>query len=217
MIAAQEKAAKRNNVEDIYPLSPMQQGLLFHALLAPKAGSYTPQIVLQFSGHLDGQALKTAWQTVIERHSILRTGFYWEQRDEPFQVVYRQVPLTWVEQDWQHLSEAEQTAKLSVIKACNRSEPFNLNKPALMRLTWADLGKDAAGEDRYCLVWCYHHLILDGWSAGQVLKEVFQQYFVLAGTLPKLSAPPIQPYGNYIAWLNQREQLTAQTFWQDYF
>ncbi|MEO1590243.1 MAG: amino acid adenylation domain-containing protein [Cyanobacteria bacterium J06632_22] len=217
MIAAQEKATKRNNVEDIYPLSPMQQGLLFHALLAPKAGSYTPQIVLQFSGHLDGQALKTAWQTVIERHSILRTGFYWEQRDEPFQVVYRQVPLAWVEQDWQHLSAAEQTAKLSVIKACNRSEPFNLNKPALMRLTWADLGKDAAGEDRYCLVWCYHHLILDGWSAGQVLKEVFQQYFVLAGTLPKLSDSPVQPYGNYIAWLNQREQLTAQTFWQDYF
>ncbi|MEL6136175.1 MAG: amino acid adenylation domain-containing protein [Cyanobacteria bacterium J06626_23] len=215
MITAQ--TAKRNNVEDIYPLSPMQQGLLFHTLLAPKAGSYTPQIVLQFSGILNGQTLKAAWQTVVERHSILRTGFYWEQRDEPFQVVYRQVPLAWVEQDWQHLSAAEQTAKLSVVKACNRSEPFNLNKPALMRLTWACLGKNEAGTDRYCLVWCYHHLILDGWSAAQVLREVFQQYFMLAGTLPHLSTPSALPYGNYIAWLNQQDQSAARTFWKDYF
>ncbi|MEO1622876.1 MAG: condensation domain-containing protein, partial [Cyanobacteria bacterium J06632_3] len=133
--AAQPK--KRSNIETMYPLSPMQEGLLFHSLLSPTAGTYVPQIVLTFAGpndkQIDGQLLKKAWEDAIARHSILRTGFYWEQRDQPFQVVYRQGGISqnawqdfWVEQDWQQLPKADQSTKLDILLACNRSEPFNL-------------------------------------------------------------------------------------------
>ncbi|MEO0868147.1 MAG: amino acid adenylation domain-containing protein, partial [Cyanobacteria bacterium J06642_11] len=180
------------------------------------AGAYVPQVVISLVGRLDGQRLQQAWQTILERHSILRTGFYWEQRDQPFQVVQRSVALPWVEQDWSSLSATEQESKLSVLLECNRNESFNLNRPPLMRLTWVSLGKGDSGQERYHLVWCYHHLILDGWSTSQVLKEVFQQYFVLAGTLPSLTAAPSKPYGEYIAWLNQQDKTAAQDFWKTY-
>ena len=212
----QQGIAKRNAIEDIYPLSPMQQGLLFHTLLSPTAGAYVPQIVLAFSGQLDGRLLHQAWTTMLARHSILRTGFYWEQRDQPFQVVQRQVPLPWVEQDWSGLSATEQASKLSVLLDCNCNQPFNLNRPPLFRLTWVSLGKGDSGEERYYLIWCYHHLILDGWSTSQVLKEVFQQYFVLAGSFPSLTATDSKPYGDYIAWLTQQDKTAAQNFWQAY-
>ncbi|MEM1256852.1 MAG: amino acid adenylation domain-containing protein, partial [Cyanobacteria bacterium P01_H01_bin.21] len=158
--------------------------------------------------------LRQAWTTLLARHSILRTGFYWEQRDQPFQVVQRQVALPWVEQDWSNLSVTEQKSKLSVLLGCNRNQPFNLNRPPLLRLTWVSLGK--GGSERYYLIWCYHHLILDGWSTSQVLKEVFQQYFVLTGSLPALTATGSKPYGDYIVWLNQQDKTAAQNFWQIY-
>ena len=201
--------AKRTEIANIYPLSSMQEGLLFHSLLSPRAGTYIPQVVLTLAGQLEGKILYQAWQMILARHDSLRTGFYWEQRDQPFQVVYRQLTLPWVEQDWQQLSPADQAAKLESLLACNRSEPFNLNQPPLMRLTWVQLG-----GDRYHLIWCYHHLILDGWSTSQVLKDVFHQYFVLSGRLPSGTLSPPRPYGDYIAWLHRQDTAAAQNFWK---
>ena len=80
----------KTKIVDMYPLSPMQQGLLFHSLLAPASGIYVPQICLALSGPIESTVLKTAWERALMRHTILRTGFQWEQRDEPFQVVYRE-------------------------------------------------------------------------------------------------------------------------------
>jgi len=199
------------SIENMYPLSPMQEGLLFHTLLSPTAESYTPQVVLSLSGKIDSVLLKQAWEAAIAHQSILRTGFYWEQRDQPFQVVYRQSALSWVEQDWTGLSAAEQSAKLSVLLECNRSQPFNLNQPPLMRLTWIN-----KGNNQHTLIWCYHHLILDGWSASQLLKQVFQQYFILVGKIPPLPSSTAPDYGNYIAWVKQQDTEAAQDFWKTY-
>ncbi|MEO0770472.1 MAG: condensation domain-containing protein [Cyanobacteria bacterium J06649_4] len=82
-------------IENMYPLSPMQEGLLFHSLLAPASGVYVPQVVLTLSGEIAESRLRQAWESAIARHSILRTGFYWEQRDQPFQVVYHQDIEPW--------------------------------------------------------------------------------------------------------------------------
>jgi amino acid adenylation domain-containing protein len=210
----------RPAIENMYPLSSMQEGLLFHTLLSPSAGAYVPQIVLSLSGTLKVESLKKAWEAVLARHSILRTGFYWEQRDQPFQVVYQHAALAWVEQDWRSLSVTEQSAKLQALLACNGSEPFNLHQPPLMRLILLDCGRHE-GRDRYRLIWCYHHLILDGWSASQLLKEVFQQYFVslsLGHTAQPAAKPASlqRPYSDYIAWLSQQDSAAAKSFWQHY-
>ncbi|MBE9060866.1 non-ribosomal peptide synthetase [cf. Phormidesmis sp. LEGE 11477] len=209
----------KKSIENMYPLSPMQEGLLFHSLLSPTAGEYIPQVVLTFVAEpgkcIDAQRLKQAWGSAIARHSILRTGFYWEQRDQPFQVVYRQqdswIDKLWIEQNWQFLSATEQSAKLDMLLAFNRSEPFNLNQPPLMRLTWIN-----CGNHQYQLLWCYHHLILDGWSASQLLKDIFQQYFALASNSTAQLQPLRHSYSDYIAWLNEQDTVAAQRFWQTY-
>ncbi|MEM7385362.1 MAG: condensation domain-containing protein, partial [Verrucomicrobiota bacterium] len=197
-------------IEDIYPLSPTQQGLLFHSLLVPGAGVYVPQITLTLSGTLDPKSLKEAWERAIQRHPILRTGFQWEQRDEPFQVVYRKVEISWFELDWSTLNPDEQAIKLTNLQTANRTEPFNLHRPPLMRLHLI-----RTGSTGYFLVWCYHHLILDGWSAGRVMEEVLQDY--LSSTpdagIPKPSFVPSR-YADFIQWLNQQDGDAAQTFWE---
>ena len=178
---------KRKNIENIYPLAPMQQGILFHTLLAPESGAYAPQIVLTLEGALDVAGLQQAWQQALSQHDVLRTGFYWEQRDEPFQVVYRQLELTWVQQDWRGQPADIQATRLQIFLDCNQTQPFDLHKPPLVRLALMQLD-----ESRYQLIFAYHHLILDGWSAANLLKTVFAQYFSIIRSvlLPAATPPP---------------------------
>ncbi|MEM9444826.1 MAG: amino acid adenylation domain-containing protein [Verrucomicrobiota bacterium] len=198
------------NIADIYPLSSTQQGLLFHSLLAPEKGIYIPQIVLSLSGNLDTQILKQSWERALHRHEILRTGFQWEQRDEPFQVVYHEVSLQWIELDWSD-SPKQQDKKLKALQAANQSEGFNLQSAPLTRFHLIRLS-----DSSFKLVWCYHHLILDGWSAGQVLQEVLTDYFALA---KGLTVSPIQAsrsrYKDYIAWLLKQNAEQAEKFWTE--
>ncbi|WP_018410092.1 non-ribosomal peptide synthetase [Methyloversatilis thermotolerans] len=194
----------RANIETLLPLSPMQQGLLFHSLLAPASGAYVPQLVLTLRGDIDSQAMRTAWQRALDRHGALRGGFYWKQRDEPFQLVQRRLDLPWTEVDWRALDAPAQSARLLALKAANRGEPFDLARPPLMRLHWIRIA-----DDRWHMLWCYHHLLLDGWSAALLLNEVMRD---CAGQTP---APPPPPYAHYIAWLQQRDREAALAFWRD--
>jgi amino acid adenylation domain-containing protein len=206
-------------IEDLYPLSPMQQGMLFHSLLSPQAGVYVPQIVLTLEGKIDPEAFRQAWQQAIAQHPALRTAFQWENRDQPFQVVYRQVELPWQEQDWRMIT-ADPPAPISEISsqspplvgdsggnhlvnflAADRQQGFDLKTPPLMRLSLIQIA-----DDCHYLIWTQHHLILDGWSAALVLSDVFAAY---AGK-PLASRPP---YRQHIAWLQQQDHVAAQAFW----
>src|ERR687890_1915994 len=99
---------QKNVIEDIYPLSPMQHGLLFHTLYAPEQGLYFNQLVCTLRGALDINALQQAWQRVAARHTALRTAFVWKRRDEPLQVVYQRVNVPWTFEDWRDLPASEQ-------------------------------------------------------------------------------------------------------------
>src|SRR6266567_5365946 len=89
--AIREIFAPTEKFEDIYPLSPMQQGLLFHTLEAPESGVYCEQVALELEGNLEEEAFRQAWARVVERHTILRTSFMWEGLEEPLQLVRRRV------------------------------------------------------------------------------------------------------------------------------
>jgi amino acid adenylation domain-containing protein len=181
----------------------MQQGLLFHSLLAPASGAYVPQLVLTLRGSLDGDAMRAAWQRALDRHGALRGGYYWKQRDEPFQLVQRSLALPWTELDWRALDARTQALRLEALKAANRSEPFDLARPPLMRLHWIRVA-----EDRWQLLWCYHHLLLDGWSAALLLHEVMRD---CGGQAPAVLPPP---YAHYIQWLQKRDRDAALEFWR---
>src|SRR5262249_34676510 len=100
-------------IEDIYPLSPMQQGLLFHSLYSEGTGVYVQQMSCTFEGKLNASAFERAWQRIMDRHAILRTAFVWDDLEEPVQVVQRNAALPLDRQDWRSLSDAEQEARLA--------------------------------------------------------------------------------------------------------
>ncbi|MFZ5526642.1 MAG: amino acid adenylation domain-containing protein [Pseudomonadota bacterium] len=185
-------------IDNIYPLVPMQEGLLFHSLLSPRGGGYLPQVVLTLEGPLDAERLKAAWQATMDRHPALRTSFHWKQRDRPFQVVHRELTLPWVVQDWQSLDEGTQQARLRALLDAQRAQPFDLERAPLMRLVLAQLA-----AQRHLLVWSHHHLLLDGWSASLVLREVFMR----AAELPPPPAP--RPYADFVAWHQARSKAQA--------
>lgn len=197
---------KRRNLEDMYPLTPMQQGLLFHTLLTPATGVYIPQIALTLEGELDSAALQRAWRQTMARYTVLRTSFYWEAHEEPFQVVWRQVELPWAEHDWRSVPDHEQTSRLQALLEHDRITGFALNIPPLMRLALV-----RKGDHLYQMIWSYHHLILDGWSAGIILQDVFSHY-----AAPSSPTLPVRPYSDYIAWLRQQDEAASKTFWQRY-
>lgn len=192
----------KKNIENIYPLSPTQQGILFHTLHAPESGVYVVQSCYTFSQTLDIAAFQQAWQQVINQHPILRTSFHWQQYKEPFQVVHKSVTLPWQYYDWQELSEIEQ--RLAAFLQADCKQGFDLTHPPLLRLTLIQVAKNT-----YHFVWSSHHLILDGWSTALVLQQVSQTY---AGLSDRSCAT--RPYADYINWLQQQNLAQAEAFWR---
>ncbi|NEU73789.1 non-ribosomal peptide synthetase [Hassallia byssoidea VB512170] len=198
---------KKNNIEDIYQLSPVQQGMLFHTLYAPSSGVYCQQLSCTFTGRLDVQAFDAAWQQVVARHVVLRTAFIWERQDQPLQVVYRQVKLPVEIHSWIGLSPDEQQQQLQAFLESDRQRGFQLSKAPLMRLTLIQMS-----EDVYQFVWSYHHILIDGWSLPLVFKEVLGFYEALSQK-QDLQLQPSRSYREYIAWLQKQNLEVAKEFW----
>ncbi|WP_375475181.1 amino acid adenylation domain-containing protein [uncultured Nostoc sp.] len=200
---------KNKNIENFYPLSPMQQGILYHSLAAPKSGNYFEQYSWTLYGKLNITAFHSAWQHIVERHSILRTCFVWEGLKEPVQVVHRQVTLPWQEYNWQHLSPDEQQQKLEVFLESDRSSGFELTQPPLMRFTLVQLS-----DTYYNFTWSHHHLLVDGWSVALIFKEVLACYKAFSKG-EDVYLEPIRSYRDYIVWLQQQNLSVAETFWRE--
>jgi len=196
------------NIEDIYALAPMQQGMLFHSLYAPRSGVYVEQLHCTLDGALDAKAFADAWQRVIDRHPALRTAFVWEDVDEPVQAVCRNAPVSLDRHDWLGLSETQQSERLTAFLEADRSRGFELAQAPLIRLALIRLTRTS-----HRFVWSFHHLLLDGWSTQIVLKEAFGAYEAFSrGHNFDLATPP--PYRDYIAWLRQRDLSVAESFWR---
>ena len=190
------------NIADIYPLSPLQQGMLFHSLYAPHGGSYIIQMNYEIEGIIDKIAFEQAWQQVINRHSILRTAFVWEKLEQPLQVVGRSVKVRIEDLDWRNISNFEEQFKEFLQQ--QRSDGFNLSKAPLMRLTLIQ-----KAENVYQFIWCYHHLLLDGWSVPLLIQEFLAFY-----QGKSIDLKP-RPYRDYIAWLQQQDLGKAERFWKE--
>jgi amino acid adenylation domain-containing protein len=196
------------NVEDFYPLSPMQQGLLFHTLYSPQAGVYVVQLSSALSGDLDIDVFEQACQRVVERHAVFRTFFVWEGVETPVQVVEREVKLPFERHDWRTLTHEEQQEHLSALLGMDRTRGFQLSKAPLMRVILI-----RRSEEEYQLIWSHHHLLLDGWCLSTVLQEAFTFYEALRrGQKPRLERS--HPYRDYIAWLHRQDLSKAEVFWR---
>jgi hypothetical protein len=194
-----------DHIEDIYELSPMQKGMLFHTLYSPDSGVYFEQRSCLLEGNLNIELFQKAWQFVIERHPILRTAFYWEEVEKPLQVVYQTIELPWLIEDWRD-PEAHQNLEDFLVK--DRQKGFDLDKPPLMRCALLRVRENA-----YYFVWSHHHLLMDGWCNGILLKEVFDCYEAsIKGKKLSLTLP--RPYRDYIIWLQEQDLTQAESYWK---
>ncbi|QLE51261.1 amino acid adenylation domain-containing protein [Nostoc sp. C057] len=197
-----------NNIEDLYELSPMQQGMLFHTLYAPESEVYFEQLLCILQGKLNFPAFQQAWEQVVARHPILRSSFYWEEIEKPLQMVSKQVNLPWEELDWRHFTPDEQQEHLENFLKCDRQKGFELDVAPLMRFTIIQL------EDyTYQFIWSHHHILFDGWSMQIILKEVLA-FYEAHQRGEHLRLQHVRPYREYINWLQQQDIDQAKNFWQ---
>ncbi|MGH8908707.1 MAG: amino acid adenylation domain-containing protein [Egibacteraceae bacterium] len=195
-------------VEDVHPLSPLQQGLAFESLYAPETAVYREQIVLAFEGSLDRAALKKAWALVVARHPALRTKAAWAGIDQPLALVIAGVEVPWEEHDWEGLEQAEQRRRFEEAVKADRARAWELDRGLLVRLCLVRLG-----ERDHRLIFSFHHMLLDGWSLAIVFEEVFRCYEALCRERePDLGAP--RPYRDYIAWLGKQDVSAAKAYWR---
>ncbi|WP_028229693.1 non-ribosomal peptide synthetase, partial [Paraburkholderia ferrariae] len=187
-------------LDDLYPLSPMQAGMLFHTLYAPGGSAYLTQLRLDVDG-LDVDRFASAWRAAIARHPVLRTAFV-QHGEGWLQWVASKAELALREFDWRHESQSE--AKLDALADDDRAAGIDVTRAPLMRLTVV-----RTGERRHHLVWTHHHVLLDGWSVSQLLGEVLRHY---AG-----ESLPVQGgrYRDYIAWLQQRDTKADEVYWRE--
>ncbi len=208
-IALTPEEGELDNIEARYPLSPMQQGMLFHTLYAPESGMYFEQLGFTLNGELDDAAFERAWQRLVAQHPALRTVFVWEQRDTPLQVVRRHAPLPWTVYDWRALSPAVQQRRLAEWLKADQARSFDLHQAPLMRVTLFRLA-----ETTWRCVWSFHHLLLDGWSLTLALKDVFA-FYEAERRGAAVSITPPRPYRDYIAWLGAQDMAEAEHFWRE--
>ncbi|MBA3469562.1 MAG: non-ribosomal peptide synthetase [Herpetosiphonaceae bacterium] len=206
---------KVDNLEDIYALSSMQKGMLFHTLFAPQSGIYLNQSAWIIKGELNLAAFQWAWQQVINRHTALRTAFFWEDLDEPLQVVQRQVELPLTQLDWRGVAPEIQEDQFATLLASDLAQGFQLSEAPLMRLA---LIRTADTTYRFC--WSRHHLLLDGWSQVIVLKDMFTLYEVYCygeqiGFDETAVLGKRRSYGDYIGWLQEQDGSKAEHFWRE--
>ncbi|WP_149402957.1 non-ribosomal peptide synthetase, partial [Dictyobacter arantiisoli] len=197
-----------DNIVDIYELTPIQQGILFHSIQEPESGMYVQQLGCVLEGNLRIGAFERAWKYVIERHPTLRTSFHWEELDKPLQVVQQEVDLPLAQYDWRHVSPDEQKSQLEDVLTADYLRGFDLSQAPLLRLTLIRLG-----ETHYHFIWSYHHLLLDGVSLSIVLRELFTSYEAICQGRP-LSLGYAHPYRNYIDWFQQQDLSRGEAFWR---
>ncbi|WCS22933.1 amino acid adenylation domain-containing protein [Methylobacterium sp. NMS14P] len=212
-------ALDTESLADLYPLTPLQEGLLFHARLAPEDVAYRNQVRLDLEP-LDADRFARAVRATLERHDVLRTAILAPADGPPLQAVLTAVPLPLTRLDWtrepssedapdedaldEDTLDARLAARLAVLAAAERARPFDLARAPLLRLVLV-----RTGPARHHLVLTVHHLILDGWSTARLVAEVLARY---RGEAPE---PVTGRFAHYLAWLARQPRAAAERFWQD--
>ena len=194
--------------EDVYPLTPFQQGVLFHVLDTPNAGMYLNQQRYTLRGELDLPAFKNALQAVMNRHQIFRTAFLLSGLKGPHQVIYRRVNLPWVMHDWSAFSSAETAARLEAFLDSDYQSGYDLKRVPLSRTTLIRTGRDL-----YEFIWSFHLLLMDGWSMQVILKDLLTLYHSFH-TGQAIGLEPPLPYREFIKWQQQQSEEEAEAYWR---
>ena len=185
-----------SQLEDILPLSPLQQGLYFHALFDAEADVYSAQVVLRLDGPVNPDALRQAAETLVRRHANLRAAFRQRKTGEAVQVIHREVVVPWREVE---------DGDVDRIAAQERNRPWDLTRPPLLRFVLV-----RTGPETYHLIFTHHHILLDGWSMPILQTELFALYLTKGDDS---ILPRVTPYKTYLAWIARQDRPAAEAAW----
>ncbi|WP_051828466.1 amino acid adenylation domain-containing protein [Streptomyces bicolor] len=198
----------RSPVEDVWPLSPLQEGLLFHAAFDDQGPDvYTVQSALAVDGPLDEARLRASWTALLDRHAALRACFRQVSGAQMVQVIARTVTLPWRTEDLSHLPEEQARAAAERLAERERAERFDLATAPLLRVLLVRLS-----EHRHRLVITSHHILMDGWSAPVLIGELAALY---AGDGDVTRLPRTTSYRDYLLWLGKQDKEAARTAWRE--
>lgn len=193
-------------IQDIYPLSPLQEGLYYHWLSKPGSEAYFEQVSCGIEGHLDITLLEKSYHTLVLRHPVLRTFFSSDVDKKVLQIVKKEVPSTFTYKD----VSKDPSFSLKDFMASDKARGFDLHKDSQMRLTVFSL--DA---NNFELVWSHHHILMDGWCVGILINEFFSIYYgLIEGRPAKLDK--IVPYSEYIKWISGLNPKESLSYWRNY-
>ena len=197
-----------SSIEDVYPLTPMQEGLLLHTLLEPGTGLYYMQDRYRINSALDPERFAQAWQAVIARHEALRASFCWNVGEDMLQVIHKpgSTPIDYL--DWRAEPESEQESRLQALLKAEREAGFDLLNQAPFHLRLIRVA-----ETRYWFMMSNHHILIDAWCRSLLMNDFFELYMALCeGRDAQLATPP--RYRDYIAWLQRQNLAEARQWWQ---
>ncbi|NYI93925.1 amino acid adenylation domain-containing protein [Streptomonospora nanhaiensis] len=196
-----------SGLEDILPLTPLQEGLLFHSQIdAEGADVYNVQLALELEGELAGARLRAAADALLRRHPNVRAAFRRRRNGRPAALVGRDVRAAWREADLSGLAPEARAAEVERLRATERAARFDPSRPPLIRFVLARL---AAG--RHVLVLTHHHILLDGWSLPLLVRDLFALY----AEDPARPLPRAVPFRDYLAWLSRKDAAAAAAAWRE--
>ncbi|NMP07835.1 non-ribosomal peptide synthetase [Paenibacillus polymyxa] len=200
-------------IDNVYALTPMQKGMLFHSQLDSQAAAndaYFEQVSYDMRGRIDIGNFAESLNMLVRRHEALRTHFYFGRDTEPLQVVYRNRDCGFYYEDLRELDSDTRGIWLKNFKLEDKARGFDLRRDVLMRIAIL-----RTGEDSYHIVWSFHHIVMDGWCLSLINKEVFESYAALQeGRVPELA--PAVPYSRFIEWLEAQDRKAATDYWSSY-
>ncbi|PPA82420.1 non-ribosomal peptide synthetase [Brevibacillus laterosporus] len=198
----------RSNVQNLYRLSPMQKGILFHSLKDKENHAYFDQLIFTLEGKVELEYLEEAFNQLIKKHDILRTVFRYKKVKEPVQMVLKERNSTIYFEDISHLEADEKDNYINQFKRRDREKGFDLSRDLLIRLSLFKLDKE-----QYQLIMSNHHIIMDGWCLGIILNDFLRMYKGIVNHTP-VPFEHVTPYSKHIQWLEKQDHQEAKDFYQ---
>jgi len=211
----QNHIGKDMEIQLIYPLSPMQSGMLFHWLKDKQSPAYFEQTEISFRGDIRPLLFEEALNTIVARYDVLRTIFAYEGLVEPLQIVLKERKTHLQYEDISRLNEADREKYLEGVREKDRERGFDLFKDHLTRFSLFKTGDLA-----HVLMWTFHHTLMDGWCLGIIRRELTRIYRLLEKGEPVTAAAALEPtpppYVEYIRWLEKQDKEEGLRFWEQY-
>ncbi|MFE9943147.1 non-ribosomal peptide synthase/polyketide synthase [Bacillus velezensis] len=205
-----EQTRELGEAENIYPLTPMQKGMLFHSLFDPNSGAYFQQTMFDLHGDLEIDSFSKSLDGLSQKYDIFRTNFYRGWKDQPLQIIFKTKKIGFQFNDLREMKESQKEAMIQQYAREDKMRGFDLEKGALMRLFIL-----RTDEKTYRFIWSFHHILMDGWCLPLITKEIFENYFaLLQQKQPEQSS--ITPYSQYIEWLGRQDAKEATAYWDQY-